>query len=307
MKVLAFGEILWDIIEGVEHLGGAPFNFAVHSARCGNESYIISRLGGDFLGMRAFNQCNAHGVHVDFIQWDDNYPTGTVEVTLENGQPNYVIHDNVAYDFIEMDGALQSLKNIAFDFFYFGSLAQRNELSAATLHAILSQHKFLNVFYDVNLRKSGDSESIIRNSLQACTIFKLNADELSIISELFVGEGLPKDKFCDMITKLFPNIKIIIITAAEKGCFVFEKGNFVCVKGVPISVSDAVGAGDAFSAAFIHKFVRTGNAIYAAEIANHVGAYVASQRGALPEYSAEIAKLIDCDSKTFSNATENIL
>jgi fructokinase len=308
MKVLAFGEILWDVIEGVEHLGGAPFNFAAHSAKCGNESYIISRLGGDFLGMRAFNQCNAQGVHVEFIQWDDTYPTGRVDVTLESGQPNYLIHENVAYDFIEMDRVVQALKHVPFDFFYFGSLAQRNRVSATTLSKILTQCNFKNIFYDVNLRKSGYSESIIRKSLNACTIFKLNADEMSIISELLIWQNLSKEKFCDMITKMFPNVKIIIITAAEKGCFVFEKENLTYVKGIPVSVSDAVGAGDAFSAAFIHKFARTGNAVFAAEVANQIGAYVASQRGAIPDYSEAVLKLIDCDnSKTFFNAAQNIL
>jgi fructokinase len=307
MKVLAYGEILWDIIEGTEHLGGAPFNFAAHSVKCGNESYIISRLGGDFLGMRAFNQCNAHGVHIDFIQWDDTYPTGSVDVTLENGQPNYFIHEKVAYDFIETGTVVRALEHIAFDFFYFGSLAQRSEVSAATLQAILSQHKFKNIFYDVNLRKSGYSEAIIRNSLKVCTIFKLNADELSVISELLIGEILSKDKFCEMITGLFANVKIIIITAAEKGCFVFENRVTHFIQGIPVAVVDAVGAGDAFSAAFIHNFVKTGNAMYAAQIANHVGAYVASKRGAIPEYSQNINDLLNCNEKRFSNATENIL
>jgi fructokinase len=31
--VVSFGEILWDVIEGVPHLGGAPFNFAAHCVR----------------------------------------------------------------------------------------------------------------------------------------------------------------------------------------------------------------------------------------------------------------------------------
>ena len=30
--MVAFGEILWDVIDGVPHLGGAPFNFAAHAA-----------------------------------------------------------------------------------------------------------------------------------------------------------------------------------------------------------------------------------------------------------------------------------
>jgi fructokinase len=62
MRVLAFGEILWDIIEGNEHLGGAPFNFAAHVAQCGNNAFIASRLGSDPLGRRAFNRSQEHGV-----------------------------------------------------------------------------------------------------------------------------------------------------------------------------------------------------------------------------------------------------
>ena len=29
--IVAFGEILWDVIDGVPHLGGAPFNFAARA------------------------------------------------------------------------------------------------------------------------------------------------------------------------------------------------------------------------------------------------------------------------------------
>ena len=28
--VVAFGEVLWDIIDGMPHIGGAPLNFAAH-------------------------------------------------------------------------------------------------------------------------------------------------------------------------------------------------------------------------------------------------------------------------------------
>ena len=32
MKIISVGEILWNVIGRNEHLGGAPFNFAVHAA-----------------------------------------------------------------------------------------------------------------------------------------------------------------------------------------------------------------------------------------------------------------------------------
>lgn len=33
MKIITIGEILWDIFENVEHLGGAAFNFAARARR----------------------------------------------------------------------------------------------------------------------------------------------------------------------------------------------------------------------------------------------------------------------------------
>ena len=41
IDVLAFGEVLWDVIDGVPHLGGAPFNLAAHAAKCGLGAAIV--------------------------------------------------------------------------------------------------------------------------------------------------------------------------------------------------------------------------------------------------------------------------
>ena len=138
MKVLAFGEILWDIIEKEEHLGGAPFNFIAHTAQCGDDAYIVSRLGKDFRGMRAANRCKALGVKEQFIQHDDILPTGIVEVTLNDGQPDYLIVENVAWDNIRFEPSLAGLGDENFDVFYYGTLAQRAQQSAETLERILT-------------------------------------------------------------------------------------------------------------------------------------------------------------------------
>lgn len=287
MKVLAFGEILWDIIEGNEHLGGAPFNFAAHSAQCGNKAAIVSRLGNDHLGHKAFNESKMHGVDVSLIQWDALYPTGVVDVTLDHGQPDYVIRPNAAYDYISADDVLEHLEKHRYDIFYFGSLAQRNFASEEALHKILSKNRFKHIFYDVNLRKSCYTEQIIRNSLAACTILKLNNDEVGVISKILAGHQLSREEFCNHVKELYPAITIIIITAAENGCFVYES-TLLYVPGVSVTVRDAVGSGDAFSAAFMHSYAASHDAVNAAKIANQVGAFVASQAGPIPEYSPEV-------------------
>ncbi len=296
MKVLAFGEILWDIIEGREHLGGAAFNFAAHMAQCGNSAHIISRVGRDSLGDTAINESIAYGVDASFIQRDDSFPTGVVDVTLTEGQPQYVIRPDAAFDYISADPILPRLEVKYVDVFYFGSLAQRNVISEQALYRILSGNNFKHIFYDVNLRKSCYSEKIIRNSLAACTILKLNKEEVRTVSQLITGYQLSEDAFCRWVKSLYPTIRLIIITASESGCFIYES-DLLYVPGTPVTVCDAVGSGDAFSASFMHMYAASGDAVMAARAANQVGAFVTTQAGAIPKYSPKIASILETNSK----------
>lgn len=304
MKILAFGEILWDVIEGREHLGGAPFNFAVHSAQCGNKSSIISKLGRDLRGMRALDLSKAHGVDTSLIQWDDVYPTGVVDVTLSQGQPDYVIRPDAAYDFITNTGDwMGALPEHKFEVFYFGSLVQRNSVSFKTLHTILERNQFRHIFYDVNLRKGGFTPEIIKVSLNACTILKLNEDEVAVISELLMRSAMSNERFCEHIKSEYPNIKLVIITASEKGCLIHER-ELLHVPGTLVTVQDAIGAGDAFSASFMHIYGLTGDALRAAQVANQVGAFVATRTGAIPKYASHIKGLLRSDRTSVGDVSQ---
>lgn len=291
MKALAFGEVLWDIIDGTPHLGGAPLNFAAHIAQCGAKSYILSRVGEDNLGKSAIARIKENKVHTELIQIDPKHETGTVKVTLSDGQPDYQIKEDVAYDYIEYNDQVKSFNEVNFDLFYFGSLAQRNDVSANTLYSLLAANDFPDVFFDVNLRKDGFNSIILSRSLEHASILKLNTAELPIISKLVFEDALSHEDFCKKITEKF-KIRIIIITAAENGCYIFTNQHLSHMSGVKVEVADAVGAGDAFSAAFMHQYSKTKNAMKAASVANKIGAFVASQNGALPAYPEEIRKML---------------
>ena len=99
IDVLAFGEVLWDVIDGVPHIGGAPFNLAAHAAKCGLSASIVSAVGRDDLGRRALEEARRLGVATDFIEEHPTRPTGTVNVTLgAHGIPSYEIVKPVAWD-----------------------------------------------------------------------------------------------------------------------------------------------------------------------------------------------------------------
>ena len=46
-RVVGIGELLWDNLPAGPRLGGAPANFAVFSARLGNQASVVSCLGDD--------------------------------------------------------------------------------------------------------------------------------------------------------------------------------------------------------------------------------------------------------------------
>lgn len=287
MRVLSFGEILFDIIMGEHCLGGAPLNFAAHLARCGVVSYIFSRVGADELGKIALEEIAALGVETDLIEQDPDHPTGTVAVELKEGQPDYKIFEQVAYDFISFEEKEKALLATDFDVLYIGTLAQRNEISGSTIAKLLEQKKFRHVFYDINLRKGFYPKEILHNSLNHCTILKVNDEEVKVLSQMLFKQDLSMEEFSHRVAKEY-FIEVVTITTGAKGCLVYEKEKLHFVPGYPAQVVDTVGAGDSFSAAFMYQYFQSGNPLKAADRANKLGAFVASSRGPIPVYSGEI-------------------
>lgn len=291
MKVLAFGEILWDLIDGHPYLGGAPFNFAAHFARCGNKSFLVSGVGNDNLGWRALSEAQRLGVDCTYVTMHPTAPTGTVDVYLKNGEPDYTVTQNVAFDNI---GLPEELLNGTqrFDFLYMGTLSQRNLVSASALRRIVDALKFQHVFYDVNLRKECWTTKILHDSLNTSTILKLNADEVPLVGVRIARRELEPESFCRQITRLYENISLVIVTAGVNGCFIYNGKVYTHVPGFPVTMVDSIGAGDAFSAVFMHTYAQTGDPVQSAATANRIGAFVVSSRGAIPEYSEEIRDVL---------------
>lgn len=290
MNALAFGEILWDKIEDEFYLGGAPLNFAAHFVKCGGQSSIISAVGNDALGKRAIADLTSLAVDASFVHTLANHDTGTVDVILSNGEPDYAIHEPVAFDFIVAPETAR-LSKVSCDVFYFGTLAQRNAVSRDALRCILDTINCHHIFYDINIRKNFFTREIVWHALERCTIFKINNDEVKILSQLFYKRVLLVEEFASRVAKDF-NIDVVIVSAGENGAYIQWNNAFRHIPGVATTVVDAVGAGDAFSAAFMYRYCNGDSAFAASTIANAVGSFVAASRGAIPAYTNELKKRI---------------
>lgn len=101
-KVLSYGEILWDVIDGQAKIGGAPFNLAGHLARLGAEAFLYSKVGADELGRRALQEIARLGVSSNYVKTDARYPTGTALVRLDHqGIPSYSFPEGVSYQLLK--------------------------------------------------------------------------------------------------------------------------------------------------------------------------------------------------------------
>ena len=278
--ILAYGELLWDILPDQTMLGGAPFNFAYRVNSLGDQSLFVSRIGRDSLGKIAIARVEKLGLDTSLIQIDKEYPTGTVDVSFDDdNMPDYVIVPDTAYDRIQFSDRLLSFSRHA-DCICFGTLIQRSHASRATLKTILDHSPKVIKFLDINLRKDCFSKESIIYSLEQADILKLNDDEVGQICTLFDIKFNSYRTFCQYAVETW-KLKYILITFGQYGACAYSKdGSFVYTPGYQIETVDSLGAGDAFSAGFLFQILRQASLEQSCEFGNTLGALVATTKGA---------------------------
>ena len=281
------------------HLGGAPLNLAMHLAKLGAKPAVITAVGKDKLGKTLLARAKEVGVDTSYILIDEQRPTGTVTVKLEDeGVPVFTINKGVAWDAITPDEKqYETLKAEKWDVFCFGTLAQRSEENRKTLKRLLSELQATHFFYDVNLRAGFYTKECILSSLEHCTILKMNEEEAAAVSNFFYGTVHSFETLCGLLVEKYPEISVVCISKGPDGAAVYHSGVYEEVKTTPIRVADTVGAGDAFSAGFLYTYLSGYGISKAASIACILGTYVASKPGSVPEYSEELINEIELNLK----------
>ncbi len=298
MKSLCFGAVLWDLIEGQEHLGGAPFNLAVHLRRLGFDSLMASAIGADDRGDRIRDEIAHHRIDGTWVKQDQDHPTACVTVTTDaQGHSTYEIHEDVASDHINLtEDDIACISEIDLDVVCYGTLESRGTTTRRSLFRlldVLEKKERTRAFCDLNLRQTYYSPSLIRDALVYCDILKLNDGEATVVADLlFPKESFTNDRdFGTAVCHAF-DLELVVITRGEQGCLVTTREEAIEEQGISVDVVDTVGPGDAFSAAFLREPLSGGDIATAAIRANRLGAYVASKRGALPGYNEDIERAL---------------
>ncbi len=253
-RPLIFGEVLFDHFpDGSRVLGGAPFNVAWHLQGFQVNPLFVSRIGDDVSGHEVLEKMAIWGMDTRGIQRDQSHPTGTVQVSLIDGQPSFEICPEQAYDYIQRAPVADILTKDKFTLLYYGSLAARNAITQKTLHW-LSDTTNIPAFVDINLRAPWWTPQEIQWAINSAHYLKLNSDEFNQIA----GDT-PTSQRREAARALLNTYgtKLLILTLGAEGALLVSNMDELYAAAPPINdIIDTVGAGDAFSAVTLLGLLR---------------------------------------------------
>ena len=277
-EICCFGEVLWDCLPDGLFLGGAPINVAYHLQRLGQYPVPVTAIGKDFLGEEIQRRMHGWGIDTRGLAVHSELPTGAVVATLDAyGNATYDIREGVAWDEIpvSMQGSPAAI--------VYGSLAQRSAANRNALDQLLAANDKAMKVFDVNFRPPFDDQDRTWELVARSCLVKLNHNEAALLGG---GETEAYEVNARGIAER-SGAALICITAGEAGAGLLVEGEWHWEAAQPVVVADTVGAGDSFLAALIAGLLKEDEVVNVTlQRACRLAEFIASQRGAQPDYDA---------------------
>jgi len=279
--IVGIGELLWDILPTGKRAGGSPVNLVFHANQLGALGYAISTVGDDPLGDELLREMDAN--KVQYVVPRVKQPTGTVRVTLANGNPTYDIVEDVAWDYITVTKEAEEVISRA-DAVAYGTLALRSSVSRRSiLQLIRLAPKEALRYYDVNLRRNYYSLEQVEELLDLSDIVKINDKELAILTPALGLGNMTNDEIAHLLMQKY-NLKYFILTAGGNYSSVYGRTEISCIKTPFVQIVDTVGAGASFSGAFLYSILTGASLREAHKKAVQVGAFVCMGSGSWQQH-----------------------
>lgn len=286
-RIVAFGEVVWDILPNDKVLGGTPSNFVFRCNSLGERGYLLSRVGDDELGAEALEELKKLGISDRNVQLDPVFKTGTVEVHFnENDEAIYDVASDVAFDHIEFSAEALKLVRKA-DCLVFGLLPQRFGLSKNTLRELIKESPDSVHFFDLKLFEHFFSRKVVKRLLKAANVVRIKDKEIDFLAEKLEIEYSSVEDFAQSLSERY-NIDLVLVTRGRAGVLALHAGEgFFFEPGYELVVKDNVGSGMAFAAGFLHYYLNGKSVQESLRFGNAVGALNTTKLGATSPFTKE--------------------
>lgn len=284
--IAGLGEILWDVLDCSEQIGGAPINFAYHVGALGASSVAVSTIGNDKRGRRALEELGKRGLNLDAVSIDPDHDTGYVKARVDDqGVAHYIFPDDIAWDHLKLNEKARTMAPKV-DAVCFGTLAQRSRIARKSIHNFLDAAPQALKVFDMNLRQNFYSEEIISDSLKRSDVLKLNDDEIRIVAGMYGIKG--SDRVILRAIHERHQLRLSVLTRGGNGSIIISDNEEIESPGVKVNrMADTIGAGDSFTASTVLGLLTGRSLLEVSDHANRLAAHVCSCRGAMPPIPTE--------------------
>lgn len=292
-KIVAFGEVVWDILPEAKILGGTPSNMVFRCNSFGENGTLLSRVGDDELGNKALERLEELGISTCNVQIDSEFPTGTVNITFDdNKEPVYHVTPDVAFDHIEFTPEALELARSA-DCLFYGLLPQRFGISKNTIRELIKESPGSLKFFDLKLFKHFFNAEVVNNLLRSSDIVRIKEKEIEFLSEKLGLKYQNTESFGEELLRNY-KINMVLITRGQMGVLALDREQGIFSDfGYIVDMKDNIGSGMAFSAGFLHYFLNGKPLDEALKFGNAAGALNATKPGATTYFGkSEVLKFM---------------
>ncbi len=281
-KVICVGEALIDRIRNksnqgfTDFLGGAPANVACALSKLKIDSTFIGRLGSDDYGKKFIKQFNKLDVNLDFLQLDNDSSTRVVNVDrdqfgdrffsgFEESSHSFFADEVLSKKLFEKEISNLEKSFLETKYLVTGTILLSSPIAAESIFFLIKQAKkfgvkividlnWREVFWDYSSFSSELSKAaranLIKKFLNNANVLKLAKEEATLFFE---------DENPLLISQRLSNRPDVIITDGKNPVAWYING-LQGINETPTlqKIVDTTGAGDAFLAGLISKFISTG-------------------------------------------------
>jgi ribokinase len=311
--IIAVGDLVWDVLVRPDSMllpggdttgrialapGGSAANTAVWIARAGMPAGFIGKVGADDFGDLVVADLQEEGVaaHVSRTREHD---TGVILVMIDRaGQRSMVTNQGADFHLLPEDLPEDVLRSCAHVHVTAWSLFTDPPRRAAIRAAQIAKAAGATVSFDpasyqMILEMGFDKFSRITAELPVDILFP-NRDE----GQALTGEREPHAIAQELHERY--SGAVIALKLDSEGCYVLAKDHAQHYPTGDGPVLDATGAGDAFDAAFLARYLHNGDPSInsgqrlaaAAQLANTIGSWVVAHYGARPPIDAELRAIL---------------
>jgi sugar/nucleoside kinase (ribokinase family) len=252
-------------------LGSSSAIFAHNLSALGARTGIVSKIGDDPLGAVAVERLREGGVDTSSVKKSLGGTSTGVTIILAQSAQRYILTypgtmAEFCYEDIDRD-YLFSARHLHLSSFFL-QRALRPKVAQLFREA---KRKGLTVSLDTNDDPEKRWGSDLLEVLAYVDVFLLNAREAKAITRC--------DELAEAVQKLAGLSRIVVIKVGANGAIAREGRKEWRCPGIRVETVDAVGAGDAFDAGFIYKFLSGASHEECLRFANISGAFSTTREG----------------------------